>query len=361
MYILGINLSHHASICLLKDGEIVFYLENDRLSKLKERQFSLEDEILCLEKILPYTNYIDHIVFASFGKNRYCAIPDELIINHIIRHMNVYRIEYGKIHFELEHHLYHATNAFYSSNFEESAALVLDGGGVTYNDYIDLRESESMYYFSGSTYTTIKKHYTSRDIYFNDLPEKHNEQTVFSSSLSCGWIFNTLCHLNAVGEPGKVMGMSSYGNSTDINSGDWFSYDEVTDTWYTNNEEILKCYRKYSIDPNVDPMVDDRKNKFEFENAANVAKKAQEETKDHTIRLIKQLLGMCNTKNIVLSGGYFLNCVNNYEYLKEFPDVNFYVDPISHDGGIAIGAAKHLWHCVMGNRERYSLKTLYLG
>lgn len=46
-----------------------------------------------------------------------------------------------------------------------------------------------------------------------------------------------------------------------------------------------------------------------------------------------------DVKNIVLSGGYSLNCTNNYKYLEHFPEHNFFVDPIPHDGGTAVGAA----------------------
>jgi len=35
MYILAVNISHHASVCLLKDGEMVFFLEEERVSKIK--------------------------------------------------------------------------------------------------------------------------------------------------------------------------------------------------------------------------------------------------------------------------------------------------------------------------------------
>ena len=35
MYILGINISHHSSIALLKDGELVYFLEEERLNKVK--------------------------------------------------------------------------------------------------------------------------------------------------------------------------------------------------------------------------------------------------------------------------------------------------------------------------------------
>ncbi len=43
-------------------------------------------------------------------------------------------------------------------------------------------------------------------------------------------------------------------------------------------------------------------------------------------------------KNVVVSGGFFLNCSANQSIIKEL-DVNLYVDPISYDGGIAIGSA----------------------
>ena len=50
-----------------------------------------------------------------------------------------------------------------------------------------------------------------------------------------------------------------------------------------------------------------------------------------------------DVKNIVLSGGYSLNCTNNYKYLQAFPEHNFFVDPIPHDGGTAVGSALDYW------------------
>ena len=43
----------------------------------------------------------------------------------------------------------------------------------------------------------------------------------------------------------------------------------------------------------------------------------QKSTQEEVISLIKENVQKYNTKNIVLSGGYGLNCVANYEYLKE--------------------------------------------
>ena len=34
-----------------------------------------------------------------------------------------------------------------------------------------------------------------------------------------------------------------------------------------------------------------------------------------------------------------MNCSNNFKLVKYFSDYKFFVDPIAHDGGTAIGAA----------------------
>jgi carbamoyltransferase len=69
------------------------------------------------------------------------------------------------------------------------------------------------------------------------------------------------------------------------------------------------------------------------------AKKLQEKSFEYTCALIDKALSYSNIKNIVLSGGYFLNCVNNFKYVKKYPQLNFFVDPVAHDGGTSIGAA----------------------
>ena len=76
-------------------------------------------------------------------------------------------------------------------------------------------------------------------------------------------------------------------------------------------------------------------------NNSNQTPESPKEIKNYTIELLKKAFSYSDCKNVVLSGGYSLNCVNNYYYVKEFPEYNFFVDPVAHDGGTAIGAA--LW------------------
>jgi len=93
-----------------------------------------------------------------------------------------------------------------------------------------------------------------------------------------------------------------------------------------------------------------------FTDKANLAYKIQQETKNHTIKLLEKCFE--HNDKVVLSGGYFQNCVNNYEYIKRFPTKKFYIDPICHDGGTSIGAAKYLWHQVTNDKTIRKLPTL---
>ena len=49
-----------------------------------------------------------------------------------------------------------------------------------------------------------------------------------------------------------------------------------------------------------------------------------------------------------------MNCVANYKFKKRFPELNIYVEPISHDGGTSIGGAYHLYY----NRTKKKFRDL---
>ena len=60
-WIAGIATGHNAGVCLLKDGEIVFAVEEERLSRTKHDG----GPILSMMKILDYTDKIDYLVVAG--------------------------------------------------------------------------------------------------------------------------------------------------------------------------------------------------------------------------------------------------------------------------------------------------------
>jgi carbamoyltransferase len=85
------------------------------------------------------------------------------------------------------------------------------------------------------------------------------------------------------------------------------------------------------------------------------------ETEEQMYRLIQKAIDMTGENNVVISGGFGLNCVANYKYLKKFPEIKFYIDPIAHDGGTAIGLARYAWYQYSKEIDARPLKSLYLG
>lgn len=369
MYILGVNISHHPSLALLKDGELVYYLEDDRWNRNKEAPWTLKSHIRSIIDILKYTKHLDHIIFVSFCRgdsyteDPYAEESDKEMIEEVKKQLSLMTITYDEEHYYLEHHLYHACSAFYGSGFDEAAALVLDGGGAYARDYLQNRESETMIHFSEiGKCELISQVFTPNHIVSFGPPLEIENNKILSSTGSCGSLFNSISAVTRLLAPGKVMGLSPYGDSSEIEHDTWFDYDQKTDRWYTNNKNVLNTIRKVYGDNGVNPYHYETflKNPT-FEQNSNLAKKLQDETKKHTIRLIQTLLDKVQTNNIVLSGGYFLNCVNNYEYVKAFPHVNFYVDPLAHDGGTAVGGAKYVWHHLLNKKTKHPLKNLFLG
>lgn len=371
MVILGISIGHDTSICLFKDGDIVFYAEEERLQKIKHFQVEHLNDEYALQTVLKLKKYIDHIdylVLTSFKRND--SSIDVKVSEKIINDILNLDISIDKIQLFLEdHHLHHAYNGFYTSGFKKAGVLVIDGCGSYINRSYHLtnsannpyREVESSYTFSYPNQVTVNyKHYVSFDVYNSHKIERYigteeNHLQIISNYYGSGIIFNQYCKLfklesgagvNSWLEAGKLMGLSSYGN-----------HGKET-TWI----EDFNNYPMYNIACIEDLKKHKTKNDFSFQEMADIARKVQDETKEHTVRLIQKTIEKSKSNNIVLSGGYFLNCVNNYAYIKEFPDINFYVDPICYDGGTAIGACFYVWHHILGNPNTLQkFDNLYLG
>ena len=175
MYILGINISHDSSCALIKDGEIVFYHEDERISKIKHHEYPrwnrLKDLNRCKfyqhEFIKKHTNLLDYIIFSSY-KDPFGS--DYEIILDILNIFKDNDIDWKKVIYrENDHHFYHASNAAFFSGFEECACLVSDGAGSFFENRIDyvkrepFREIESIYSFDYSNGLQEKfKHFSQR-------------------------------------------------------------------------------------------------------------------------------------------------------------------------------------------------------
>lgn len=360
MNILAINPGHNGSAALVVDGELKFYIEEERLSRSKYDG----NPFVGIIEALKYG--VDVLVLGGTSE-QFPQLPwtGEDPYSSLLRKFNpnVQVINVGG-----HHHLGHAAGAFYNSGFEKAAAVIVDGSGtrkeIQVADQINNPgfETESIWDCSyekkgintvwqsfGGNYDTIRA--ISDEVEMDSAVTIVKAYEAVSEYLGFGYI-----------EAGKTMGLAPYGKETD----------EIPPLFIKGRGNKNLLLPNYPAGAHVDwsryeyldkPSNDWHKDSSKVTEAAkNLAWAVQNETQTLVGDLIEKAVDKTGHNNIVIAGGYGLNCVANYYYKERFPDLNIFVDPISHDGGTAIGLAKLLYY----DQEEADttvrpMSTLYLG
>ena len=358
MNIVGLSRIHNSAVTLLQDGEVVFHLENERLSNIKYDAYPF----LTLSKLPEYANQIDRIGIAGCAPcNAIEPFTDHDPYTTFITRLNknFFLNDIKIADFWDEHHKLHAAHAFYNSGFDYAVCIIKDGMGSEYhiNDPKFLpgsygREIASVYYASyPDSFINLEK-----EVFVPfDCNYKNNELSIHNS-VSEGLAFQKTAKHFGFHEldAGKVMGMASYGVE-DKNLPDIYVNGRINTKLFTydptNDNEV---YLNISAFPYLD--TDD------FQIRANFAKLLQEETQKKVLSDILRTVNQTGCKKVCLAGGFFLNCVANYYYRKNLPnDIELYIEPISSDAGTSFGAAKLLWHSETKDAQKRPLESLYLG
>jgi len=361
--ILAINPGHNGSACLVSDGEVVYYSEEERLSRMKYDGNPFRAMLECLQ------NYaIDELVIG--GTNPELAIlpwTGEDSYSALVRKFNpgVKVTNLGH-----QHHLGHAAGAFYNSGFTEALAIVVDGAGSMFSmttgpdgtgTPVGGYETESVYKCSyPSAFEPLYKRYSDgRTPYFN------NGMQEFDNSVTITKAFEAVSQYLGFGfiEAGKTMGLAPYGKRN-----------AAIPAFFVegrgNKNLLLPMYPAGAfIDedrfPDLRRKQDPKEWHWDFSKVTDMdrdlAFHVQQETQELLGILIERAVAATGIKNVVLAGGYALNCVANYYLLGRCKDINLYVDPISHDGGTAMGLARLAWHLHSKDSVVRPLNHVYLG
>jgi len=354
--ILGINPFHNGSACVLSDGEIVYFLEEERLSKRKydSNPFRVILDILNSFKI----NKV--IVGGINDDRRYLCYTNECPFEALI---HKYYPEIPVHNFSNFHHSLHTTQAFYNSGFLESLGIVIDGGGSFFEG--KGREKDSLY-----THSLKKGHKT---LFKNYLPNPTmNAKTELGIASAYSAVNEYLGF--KTNEEGKTMGLSSYGKFNDLfpnlftknflsNTNFLYECLEIENDEFTDQKSLIYKYKlTLPTFPSSQLFLDRSKNPSKItQKEKDLAWKIQNDTQQIVGDLIEKGLKETGLKQVCCSGGYFLNCVANYYLIKRFPDIEFYFEPISHDAGTAIGAALMEYHQSTKDTTIRPFKSLYLG
>ena len=390
-WIAAIARGHNAGVCLLKDGELVFALEEERISRNKYDG----GPYATMMKILDYTDRLDYLVIAHTQPLReagHCDFTGDPIYTALARKLGLIDRKANPhdhpqvIDLSSTHHKLHASCAFYRSGFEEAVAVIVDGAGTFIPMSIN-GENEMCWELETifncqypANIKTLYKHQGGRGPWQSTrIPEFSSEregeegthELVLDDSAGitkayeavtqyCGW---------APIEAGKTMGLFPYGKPNDKIPKIYSDYDGMSEWKTSNRDVIIPTY------PNGALVNQNRFKELQtpegydgdlttLENRRDMAYAIQTESQQMVLDLIRKSVEMSGQKNVVLSGGYALNCVANYWYLEQLKDegINLFVEPVSNDAGTAIGAALLQYHRVTEDTKvKPALENLYTG
>jgi len=395
LWIAGITRGHNAGICLLKDGEIVFNSEEERFSRHKYDGGPLASMV----KILDYTDRLDYLVVAHTqplnttagrvdftGDDIYTGLARKLGLIDRDPSINIY--EHPQvIDLSEQHHKLHASAAFYRSGFEKAVAVIVDGAGtflaMESNDEKQMMfELESIFTCDyPANFKTLYRHIGGNgpcaNAYIPDMDsstingESGTHECIIDDTAGIVKAYEAVtrfCGWQSI-EAGKTMGLAPYGKPNN-KIPPIYSDNYGTAMWKSSNKElIIPTY------PNGAMVNNNRYKELQdipgyvgditlLDNRRDMAYAVQTESQQMVLDLILKAVDMSGCKNVVLSGGYGLNCVANYFYLDQLNnhDIKLYVEPVSSDAGTAMGAAFAMYHMVTKDRTVRSFgESLYLG
>ena len=351
MYILGISSFYHDSAaCLIKDGEIIAAVQEERFTRIKhDPSFPSNAIKFCLSQAKIDSSEISNIVFyekplikferlletylafAPKGFVSFCkAIPiwvkeklfQKSLIKKNLNEILGNEIDWSKKLLFSEHHLSHASSAFYPSPFEKAAILTLDGVGEWTTTSI--------------AYGERNKIKILKEIYF-----PHSLGLLYSA-----FTYYTGFKVNS-GEY-KLMGLAPYGrpiytdkiknNLIKIENDGSFHlnmkfFNFATGLTMTNN----KFNKLFGGLP--------RKSETEItQREMDIAASVQKVTEEVIIKIARYAKKITDNDNLCLAGGVALNCVANGILLREKVFKNIWIQPAAGDAGGALGAALSVWY-----------------
>ncbi len=365
MYILGISAFYHDSAaCLVKDGEILSAVQEERFTRKKHDhnfpgkaiEFCLNDAGINAAQLdlvafydkpfLKFERLLEtYLTFApagikSFIKAMPLWIKEKLWMKEIIKDKLGYN---GKIIFP-EHHESHAASAFYPSPYNKASVITMDGVGEWTTTSFGIGD--------GNDFQLLA-----------DIKFPHSLGLLYSAlTYYTGFKVNS-------GEY-KVMGLAPYGEPKYKK----LIYDHLIDVkedgsfrmnmdYFNYCQGLTMTNKKFNKLFGGPPRVPES-NLTQKE--MDIARSLQEVTEEIVLKIGRQVYKETKLKNLCLAGGVALNCVANGKLLREGPFENIWIQPAAGDAGGALGAALIGWYKYLNNprtadEKSDTQKGSYLG
>jgi carbamoyltransferase len=372
-YILGVNAYHaDGSAVLLRDGELVAALEEERFRRIKHwAGFPTETIRKCLEIGGITGRDISHVAIsrdpkANLLRKAAFAFSNRMKISNIVnRTRNLKKVHevqtplakamripastLPQIHF-VEHHPAHLASAFFVSPFDNAAVCAIDGFG----DFI-------------STSTALG---TGNHIRMLDRVSYPHSLGVLYTAITQHLGFPNY------GDEFKVMGLAPYGSPEFVDEirqlvtlkprGSF----ELTRRFFRHWDEGVQMEWEGGA-PTMAPLYTSELTRLlgparasgepllpHHENIARSLQAVYEECAFHVLNALWE-----RTKNdrLCLAGGCAMNSVANGKVRENTPFSELYIQPAAADSGTALGAAYQVWNQILRKPRGFEMSHGYWG
>lgn len=368
MYILGIHDGHNSAACLLKDGKLVFAIQEERLTGIKNYWgHPLKAIDACLKHEGITWAQVDHVAFAAFdgsSPGRPFISRDEYLeyTKHVLKpapraglrarlrsvlrpakavavpdRLSFYPPEIaakGNAVEKIRHHLCHVATAAFGSNIGDGHDLLIvtvDGLGDGECATVNVLRAD------GQIEPQLSVH------------QAHS----FAQIYAFVTVYLGFVHLE---HEYKLMGMAPYGRDRDAERladklEGLFTYTDArwelkTPVWNLNSDERL--------------VYESLREMFEFERFDNICAGLQLFSERFIVRFIQDWIRKTGVRRVAVSGGFFMNVKANQK-LRSLPEIEqLFVYPSCGDETNAMGAAYLKYFQLTGKRPE-PLKNFTLG
>lgn len=353
MNILGIThpISFNSSACVIKDGVLVSIGEEERFIRVKHapRIFPKKSIQFCLEVAGLKPEHIDMVAVGFSETSLYGGKPLAALIkkewDKALFGLSKMGIDSYKINF-FSHHLSHMMSALACGGHKNwSNVISIDGAGDDCSGFMS--NSEGL--FSNPKSSVDSSQRTRFPSFI--IPYGHSWGLLWED-------VTELLGFQRHGGEGKTMGLASYGEPDA----------SLLPSMFSNHYPSMGKFRKFFEskgwkvnpqltgreygNPRVDPV---------SEKGKNLACTLQKYYNEKLIYYAKRLHQDSNCRKFSLVGGCALNCTANGELSKQDFVSELYIQPLSHDGGTAVGAATLAYWEKFGTLPEVKMPHAYWG
>lgn len=327
----GAVMFHDAAAVLLKDGEVLSAIEEERIDRIKHSNKApikavracLEDYGLHLSDIDKIAVYFEHSTYDNMKYDLKEEYFDDYrdYINRYLEYELKETIDKEKICF-VSHHMAHAESAYRFSGMEDALVVTLDGAGDDSAGVVLSRrgnESELLYKIPIAD---------SLGLYYLDVT-KFLGYDLFDEY--------------------KVMGLAPYGDPA--------KYRRLFKKFYKLFPDGTFTIMHHYI-PLLHTITKPRQKHETFSQIhKDIAAALQESVETIVLHLLRNFKERTGHKNLCMAGGVAHNCSCNGKIVYSDLFESVFVQPASHDAGCALGAALY----VSEIRNTHDLKQIYWG